>query len=53
MNSPLPRKMTAIRTLFCSVIFLLSSLVAAAWLLDPTDGQAVVRHIQPYLFDEV
>ena len=32
---------------------LLSSLVAAAWLLDPTDGQAVVRHVQPYLFDEV
>jgi glyceraldehyde-3-phosphate dehydrogenase (NAD(P)) len=32
---------------------LLSSLVAAAWLLDPTDGHAVVRHVQPYLFDEV
>jgi glyceraldehyde-3-phosphate dehydrogenase (NAD(P)) len=32
---------------------LLSSLVAAAWLLDPTDNQAVVRHVQPYLFDEV
>lgn len=32
---------------------LLSSLVAAAWLLDPTDDQAVVRHVQPYLFDEV
>ena len=32
---------------------LLSSLVAAAWLLDPTDAQAVVRHVQPYLFDEV
>jgi glyceraldehyde-3-phosphate dehydrogenase (NAD(P)) len=32
---------------------LLSSLVAAAWLLDPNDDEAVLRHIRPYLFDEV